>query len=47
MTWEEYERECDEFQKAFVAMDAGLVTLLPAPEPAPAGVANRKDGTKH
>jgi hypothetical protein len=31
-------------------VEAGLVTLLPAPEPAPeapAGVANRKDGTKH
>jgi hypothetical protein len=28
-------------------VEAGLVTLLPAPaEPAPAGVANRKDGTK-
>jgi hypothetical protein len=26
-------------------VEAGLVTLLPAPEPAPAGVANRKDGT--
>jgi hypothetical protein len=28
-------------------VEAGLVTLLPAPEPAPAGVANRKNGTKH
>jgi integrase len=31
-------------EPAQVALRA-LVTLLPAPEPAPAGVANRKDGT--